>query len=69
MSDDQIVKQFPYDLKAEATATGYRIHAHVYGEVMDDVVIDLAEMVSKTITEFERKGLQLAVNASRVIAK
>jgi len=62
MSDDTIVKQFPYDLKAEATTNGYRISGHVYGEVADDVVKDLTRIVSMGITEFERKGLPLAVN-------
>lgn len=67
--DDVTLKQFPYDLKAEATASGYRIHGHVYGEVMDDVVIDLASMISKAVTQFEKEGLPLAVNAARVVAK
>lgn len=66
MSDDVTLKQFPYDLKAEATATGYRIHGHVYGEIMDDVVTDLASMISKAVTQFEKEGLSLAVNAARI---
>lgn len=64
--DDVTLKQFPYDLKAEATASGYRIHGHVYGDAMDQVVIDLASMISKAVTQFEKESLPLAVNASRV---
>lgn len=64
--DDTIVKQFPYDIKAEATANGYRIHAHVYSDVMDQAVIDLASMISKTITQFEKESLPLAVNSARI---
>ena len=62
MSDDTVVKQFPYDLKAEATTNGYRISGHCYGEDPDQVVKDLTRIVSMGITEFERKGLPLAVN-------
>jgi len=62
LSDDAIVKQFPFDLKAEATTNGYRISGHVYGEDPDQVVKDLTRIVSMGITEFERKGLPLAVN-------
>jgi len=62
MSDETVVKQFPYDLKAEATTAGYRISGHVYGEDKDQVVKDLTRIVSMGITEFERKGLPLAVN-------
>ena len=61
-NDDTVVKQFPYDLKAEATTAGYRISGHVYGEDKDQVVKDLTRIVSMGITEFERKGLPLAVN-------
>ena len=63
MSDDTVVKQFPFDLKAEATAQGYRIHGHVYSDSMDDAVSDLAKMISMAITEFEAKGLPLVANA------
>jgi hypothetical protein len=62
MNDETVVKQFPYDLKAEATTNGYRISGHVYGEDADQVVKDLTRIVSMGITEFERKGLPLAVN-------
>ena len=62
MSDDTVVKQFPFDLKAEATTNGYRISGHAYGEDADQVVKDLTRIVSMGITEFERKGLPLAVN-------
>ena len=62
MSDDTVVKQFPYDLKAEATTAGYRISGHCYGEDKDQVVKDLTRIVSMGITEFELKGLPLAVN-------
>ncbi len=62
MSDDTTVKQFPYDLKAEATTNGYRISGHCYGEDKDQVVKDLVRIVSMGITEFERKQLPLAVN-------
>ena len=62
MSDETTVKQYPFDLKAEATSAGYRIGGHVYGEIADDVVKDLTRIVSMGITEFERKGLPLAVN-------
>lgn len=68
-NDDQVIKQYPFDLKAEATAQGYRIHGHVYSDTMDDAVTDLANMISKAITEFEAKGLPLVANAPRVIAK
>lgn len=67
--DDQIVKQFPYDLKLEATSNGYRIHAHVYGESSDGVVTDSVNMILKAMTECEIKGIPLAVNAQRIIAK
>lgn len=62
MSDDQIIKQYPYDLKAEATTAGYRISGHCYGEDPEQVVKDLVRIVSMGITEFERKDLPLAVN-------
>ena len=62
MNDETVVKQFPYDLKAEAITNGYRISGHVYGEDADQVVKDLTRIVSMGITEFERKGLPLAVN-------
>ncbi len=67
--DDQIVKQFPYDLKLEATANGYRIHAHVYGESSDAVVTESVSMILKAMTECEIKGIPLAANAQRIIAK
>jgi len=62
MNDETTIKQYPFDLKAEATSAGYRISGHVYGEVADDVVKDLTRIVSMGITEFERNGLPLAVN-------
>ncbi len=68
MSDETTVKQYPFDLKAESTANGYRIHGHIYSDTMDDAVSDLAEMISKAITEFERLGLPLVANAQKVIA-
>jgi hypothetical protein len=68
MSDDQVtIKQYPYDLKAEATAQGYRIHCHVYGESVDGVVTDLARMIRMAINEFEFKGLPLVANAPKVV--
>lgn len=67
MSDDTVLKQFPYDLKAEATATGYRIHGHVYSDTMDSAVTDLAKMIDRAITEFEKYRLPLAVNALKVV--
>lgn len=69
MSDDTIVKQYPYDLKAEATAQGYRIHGHVYGESVDGVVTDLARMIRMAMNEFEFKGIQLVANGPKVTAK
>lgn len=68
-NDDQVIKQFPYDLKLEATANGYRIHAHVYGESSDGVVTDGVNMILKAMTECEIKGVPLAANAQRVLAK
>lgn len=62
MSDETTIKQYPFDLKAEATAQGYRIHGHVYSDSMDDAVSDLASMISKAITEFEKEGLPLMNN-------
>lgn len=62
MSDETTIKQYPYDLKAEATTAGYRISGHVYGEDKDQVVKDLTRLVSMGITEFEGKRLPLAVN-------
>ena len=41
MSDETTIKQYPFDLKAEATAAGYRIHGHVYSDSMDDAVTPL----------------------------
>jgi hypothetical protein len=71
MSDEPTIKQYPFDLKAEATAQGYRIHGHVYSDSMDDAVSDLTKMISKAITEFEREGLPLVANAalSKVVTK
>ena len=69
MSDDNVVKQFPFDLKAEATAQGYRIHGHVYSDSMDDAVTDLAKMIDRAITEFERLHLPLVANAPKVVTK
>ena len=57
MSDDQIVKQFPYSLKVEATAQGFRVSAHAYGENMEQVVTDTTNMVSKALTELEFREL------------
>jgi hypothetical protein len=62
LSDDTVVKQFPFDLKCEATAQGFRVSGHVYGEDQDQCVTDLGNMVSKMLTELEIKGLVLAVN-------
>ena len=66
-NDDVTVRQFPFDLKAEATAQGYRIHGHVYSDSMDDAVTDLAKMIDRAITEFERLGLPLVANAPKVV--
>jgi SHS2 domain-containing protein len=66
MSDDTIVKQFPYDLKLEATSNGYRIHAHAYGESSDGVVTESVNMILKAMTECEIKGIPLAANAQRI---
>jgi hypothetical protein len=66
---DEIIKQYPFDLKAEATAQGYRIHGHVYADLMEDAVTDLAKMISMAITEFEKKGLLLVANAPKVLTK
>jgi len=63
LSDETIVKQFPFDLKAEATAQGYRIHGHVYSDNMEDAVVSLASMISKAIIQFEKEKLPLVVNA------
>jgi len=67
MSDDTTVKQYPFDLKAEATAQGYRIHGHVYSDSMDDAVTDLAKMIDRAVTEFERLKLPLVANAPKVV--
>ena len=69
MSDDTVVRQFPFDLKAEATAQGYRIHGHVYSDSMDDAVSSLAKMIDRAVTEFERLKLPLVANAPKVISK
>jgi hypothetical protein len=61
-NDDQVIKQYPFDLKCEATAQGFRVSGHVYGENMDQCVTDLGNMVSKMLTELEFKDLVLAVN-------
>jgi hypothetical protein len=61
-NDDQVIKQYPFDLKAEATTAGYRISDHVYGDDPEQVVKDLVRIVSMGIMEFERKDLPLAVN-------
>ena len=62
LSDDQVVKQYPYSLKVEATAQGFRISAHAYGENMEQVITDTGNMISKGLTELERHNLILAVN-------
>jgi hypothetical protein len=62
LSDGEILKQYPFDLKAEATAQGYRIHGHVYSDSMEDAVTDLAKMISMAITEFEIKNIPLVAN-------
>ena len=69
MSDDTVVRQFPFDLKAEATAQGYRIHGHVYSDSMDDAVSSLAKMIDRAVTEFERLKLPLVANAPKVVSK
>jgi hypothetical protein len=66
-NDEVTVRQFPFDLKAEATAQGYRIHGHVYSDSMDDAVTDLAKMIDRAITEFERLGLPLVANATKAV--
>jgi hypothetical protein len=66
MSDEQVIKQYPFDLKAEATAQGYRIHGHVYSDSMDDAVTGLAKMIDRAVTEFERLKLPLVANAPKV---
>jgi hypothetical protein len=69
LSDDNVVKQYPFDLKAEATAQGYRIHGHVYSDSMEDAVTDLAKMIIMAITEFEsqKPPLPLVINAEKKI--
>jgi len=69
VSDDTVVRQFPFDLKAEATAQGYRIHGHVYSDSMDDAVSSLAKMIDRAVTEFERLKLPLVANAPKVVSK
>ena len=64
-NDDQVIKQYPFDLKAEATAQGYRIHGHVYGEDKEQCVKDLVSMITMAISEFEMKELPLVANAPR----
>jgi|KBSMisStandDraft_5_1062788.scaffolds.fasta_scaffold76769_5 hypothetical protein len=62
MSDGEIQKQFPFSIKAEATAQGFRISGHVYGDNMEQCVTDLGNMLSKTMTELEKHELVLAAN-------
>jgi hypothetical protein len=62
MSDDVTLKQFPYDLKVEATAQGFRVSAHAYGENLEQVVTDTTNMVSKALNELEFRELVLAAN-------
>lgn len=61
MSDETVVKQYPYDLM-EPTANGYRIHVHIYGESVDGVVTDSLNMLLKAMTECEFKGIPLVAN-------
>ena len=65
MSDDQIVNQFPYSVKCQATADGFRVTAHAYGEDMEKVILDCANMVSKELNELEFKELVIAPNQRR----
>jgi len=62
VSDDTVVRQFPFDLKAEAVTIGYRISSHVYGDDLEQVAKDSVRLTSMAITEYERAGLPLAVN-------
>jgi hypothetical protein len=60
--DDAIVNQFPYSVKSQATADGFRVTAHAYGEDMEKVILDCANMVSKELNELEFRELVIAAN-------
>jgi len=66
LSDDQPVNQFPFSIKAQATADGFRVTAHAYGESMEKVISDCANMVSKELVELELRELVIAANQRKV---
>jgi len=70
VSDDTVVKQYPYDMKAEQLQSGlWRISAHVYGEDPDQVALQLASMISKGEIELERKGKPLLNSSGPPVIK
>lgn len=62
MSDDQPVNQFPYSVKSQATADGFRVTVHAYGEDLDKVITDCANGVAKELNELEFRELVIAAN-------
>ncbi len=68
MSEDPIIKQYPYDMKAEQLQSGlWKLSGHAYGESADQVVTSLVNMISMAETEMERKGKPLLNNTQPVI--
>ena len=60
MSDDQTLKQYPYDMKAEQLQSGlWRLSCHVYGDDPDKVAEQLAHMLSEGEIQLEKQGKPL----------
>jgi hypothetical protein len=61
-NDEPVANQFPYSVKSQATADGFRVTAHAYGEDMEKVILDCANMVAKELNELEFRELVIAAN-------
>lgn len=60
--DDRINQQFPYSVKSQATADGFRVTAHIYGDNLEQVITDCANATLKELNELEFRGLVIAAN-------
>ena len=69
MSDDTVVKHYPYDLKAEQIpASGlWKLSAHVYGDDPAKVVKELGFLLSEGEIQLERQGKPLLGHSPPIV--
>lgn len=58
--ETELSKAFPYSVKLESTAKGYRVHVHVYTTNADDARDQSVKLLSGTIMELEAKKFVVA---------